>query len=189
MCAVTLLLIALLGLLSGCQTNATRSPYATRGSIPAGSSIQLLKPLTIPAKDNQVFIQDGQATSSSGYNYGYDQYYPFCFFKTHRISKKPQTIHADSFTIQRVYYYETEFVQTKPVRVASLIPVTWIASETYVSPIVLLTVMELSSDKQPFVKKLVCGGGYDLPQFAKLPTIQQIHGVLGELGNLIISRE
>ena len=172
-------------LLYGCLSTQARVSWDNTYGIPANSTISLLQPLTIPAQDTQVFIQYGKAVYSSGYTYGYDQYYPFCFFEVQDIAQAEQTIVADNFTITEVTREETEFVQTTPTRMANLITV----GADYTIPIIVqTTTMKLHSDKQPQIKKLVCGGGFDHPPFAKLPTIKEIEEALGDIAQLTIQR-
>lgn len=172
-------------LLYGCLGTQARVNWDNTYSIPVNSTISLLQPLTIPAQDTQVFIQYGKAVYSTGYTYGYDQYYPFCFFEVQDIAETEQTILADNFTITEVYRDETEFVQTTPTRMASLITVS---GDYGISIIVQTMTMKLHSDKQPGVSKLVCGGGFDLPPFAELPTIKEIEEALGDIAQLKIQR-
>jgi hypothetical protein len=182
---LTFTLLFIMLVLTGCQTNTTRSPWASRGTIPSGSTIHLLQPLTVPARDNQVFIQNGEAAYSKGITYGYDQYYPFCYFELHGLAEGPRTIEKDTFVIQRVYVDETEFVRSKPVKVASLVQVA--SSDDPgggIRLIVQTTVMELHSDNQPSVRRLVCAGGFDFESFAQLPTIKDVNDVLQGIARL-----
>jgi len=180
--AISLLLVSML-LLSGCISQQARVSWQKTYKIPVHSSISLFQPLTIPARHTQVFLQDGKAVYSSGYNYGYDQYYPFCFFEVHDVIETEQTISADRFIITSVHREETEIVQTKPIKLASLI-----VSNDYdtASLIVQTLIMRLHSDKQPGLKRLVCGGGFDSQPFAELPTIEQIEHTLGDIAKLKI---
>ena len=173
------MLLILFALSNGCQRNYVPSPWATRATIPTGSTVQLLQPLTVPPNDNQVFIPNRQVDYSKGLTYGYDLYYPFCFFELHGLSKDPRTIEPDIFTIQRVYRDETEFVQSKPVQVASLGHVAGSAADGGgIRLIVMTTVMDLHSEKQPMVRRLVCGGGFELESFAEPPTMKEVSEAL-----------
>ena len=172
-------------LLYGCLSTQARVSWDNTYGIPVNSTISLLQPLTISAQDTQVFIQYGKAVYSSGYTYGYDQYYPFCFFEVQDIAQAEQTILVDNFIVTEVFQDETQFVQATPTRMASLITV----SANYTVPMIVQTMtMRLHSDKQPQVKKLVCGGGFDHPPFAKLPTIKEIEVALGDIAQLKIQR-
>jgi len=178
---IGLLLIPIL--LSACLNQQARISWQKNHAIPVQSSVILLQPLAIPARQTQVFLQNGKAVYSQGYNYGYDQYYPFCFFEVHDVLETEQTILTDHFTVTAVNREETEFVQTAPIRLASLI----VSNGYDTVPLIVQTlIMRLHSDKQPGVKKLVCGGGFDLPPYAELPTIPQIQQALGNIARLEI---
>lgn len=193
---ILLTAMCLLMVLSACQTNRKFSPRAHSGSIPPGSYLELHQPLTIAAGDDQVFIQESKTVSSGGYSYGFDQYYPFCYMQVADISKQPQIIEPGRFEITRVNQDETEFVQRYPVKVASSAGVTLGHGDVRmlaggggdgggVRLIVVTTVMALTSEQQPAVKRLVCGGGFDLETFADLPTVDQVDAVLGSIATLV----
>jgi len=180
---ITYLLVPFL--LYGCLSTQARISWENTYGIPVNSTVSLLQPLTIPVQDTRVFIQHGKAVYSQGYIYGYDQYYPFCFFEVQNIAEVEQTIQADNFTITEVYRDETEFVQTTPTRMASLINVNIVND---LALIVQTMTMRLHSDRQPGVNKLVCAGGFDSPPFAELPTIKEIEEALGDIAQLKIER-
>lgn len=183
--AALIAFLSILITLTGCQRTYVHSPWASRATIPVGSELRLLQPLTVPPNDNQVFIQDGKASEySTGITYGYDQYYPFCYFELHGLSKEPRIIEEDTFTIRRVYRQETEFVQSKPVRVASLSHIGLSDAGGGARLILQITVMELHSEKQPAVRKLICGGGFDLEFFAETATMKDIEEILQGVAQL-----
>ncbi|MCW8963273.1 MAG: hypothetical protein OQL16_05700 [Gammaproteobacteria bacterium] len=159
---------------TGCQTTQARIAWDKTYGIPVNSKLTLLEPLTIPALGTQVFLQDGRQR-------GYNSYYPFCYFEVLDPKKTEQNIQADSFIITEVYQDETDIVQTTPTRLASL---GTIVAEGTIRMIVRTTVMRLYSERQPHVKKLVCGGGFDHETFAKLPTSQEIVLTLGDIARI-----
>ena len=187
--------IGLLLAMAGCQTNRKISPWAHSGTIPAGSYVELHESLNIATRDDQVFIQDGKTAGPGGYTYGYDQYYPFCYFQVANIDSEPQIIQPGRFEITRIYLDETEFVQRSPIKIASSAGVSLDHGNLRlladgdagggVRLIVETTVMDLSSQQQPSVKRLVCGGGFDLEPHANLPTLDDIDTVLGSIATLV----
>jgi hypothetical protein len=184
--AALMVFLAVLVPSSGCQKTYVHSPWASRATIPVGSELRLLQPLTVPPNDNQVFIQDGNsAPTSGGITYGYDQYYPFCYFELHGLAKESRTIEKDTFTITRVYRDETEFVQSKPVQVASLVLIAGSDGDSGARLILETTVMDLHSEKQPAVRRLVCGGGFDLEPYASPPTIKEVTEVMQGVAQLV----
>jgi len=181
-------LVVLLLLLAsaGCQISQHRVAWEKVYGIPVNSSISLQQSLTIRPRHTQVFLQDGTAIYSRGWVSllsGYDQYYPFCYFEVADISDSEQTISGDTFIITRVYRDETDIVQARPTRLTSQIMVGDDAVGGF-RMIVKTTVMRLSSDKQPEVKMLVCGGGFGHEPFVELPTVDEIRHTLGDIARL-----
>jgi hypothetical protein len=177
--AISWIVFLLLVLTAGCQTTTTRSPWASAGTIPVGSKLHLHKPLVVSARDNQVFIQQNREK--------YDTYYPFCYFELRGITDEARTIQPDTFTINRVYRDETEFVQSQPIRVASLLQFSGAVGSGGARLIVQTTVMDLHSDKQPAVRRLVCAGGFALEYYATPPTMQEITEILQGVAQLTTS--
>jgi hypothetical protein len=151
--------------------------------IPVNSTITLLQPLTIPVRDTQIFLQENRTKPQHGWSGSYDEYYPFCYFEVRDIAETEQVIEPDTFTITDVYLDETEIVQTRPTRLASLIAMGGDA-DGGIQIIVQTTVMRLSSSKQPQMKMLVCGGGFAPAPFAETPKIEEIRRALGDIARL-----
>ncbi|MCW8963272.1 MAG: hypothetical protein OQL16_05695 [Gammaproteobacteria bacterium] len=181
--ASRLVVLLLLLTSAGCQVSQHRMAWEKVYGISVNSSISLQQPLTIRPRHTQVFLQDGAAIYRHGWLSGYDQYYPFCYFEVADIADSEQTISEDTFTITRVYRDETDIVQARPTRLTGQIMVGDDAVGG-IRMIVKTTVMRLSSDKQPEVKMLVCGGGFDHEPFAELPTVDEIRHTLGDIARL-----
>ena len=176
-------IISLLLLLTGCA--AHRDVWNQTYGIPVNSTVQLMQPLTIGIRRNQVILQDGMISDPRSYyavSIDYDQYYPFCYFEVAKSSRSPQTIEPDSFTVTAVYQDEVEVVTKPSTRLMSIPSVGGEAGGA--RSIALLTIMLLHSDKQPQVKKLACAGGFDIESWASLPTLKEIDHTLGEIARL-----
>lgn len=133
-------------------------------------------------------MQEGSTEFEKGLFGGYNDYYPFCYFELDDIAKTEQFIEPDTFTVTRVYRDETDMIVQAPPRVASLISVGGDA-DYGINMIVQTTVMRLHSSRQPKVKMLVCAGGFDLPPFARLPTVEEIRLALGNIATLSLAGE
>ena len=107
---------------------------------------------------------------------------PYCQFTVYRSSedlRRPLTIEADTFVVQRVYRVR-ESVSYGEVRVVA--DTGWTnrgSSERTMS-----TVMELASEKQPAVTRLVCSRWAD-PYPMNHVSIDEIVGSLGDVAEFI----
>ena len=182
-----LLMIFLIVFISGCDTTKHREAWDKTYRIPVDSTVQLFQPLTIRARHTQVFIQNGSTEHPKrlfGLKTGHDEYYPFCYFELADISKSPQMIDPDIFTITEVYQDETQIVSTGSQRLHSPAAVGDGDGDRSLTMVFRLFVMHLHSNKQPHVKKLACTSGYEFDHWAKLPTLKEIHDALGEIARL-----
>jgi len=171
-CIVCLSLTLMLG---GCLSEQSIHKWRQTYGVPIGSTVSLVESLSIPARHTRAFIQDGRLTHHDGYQTGYNQFYPFCYFETARFSSREQTIEPDRFTVVGVGREETQVVSATPVLLASVS-----GGNSSVHMVVELTILTLSSDRQPDVTTLACGGGFQDPGDAELPTIKEIAEVLGK---------
>ena len=93
------LLFVFIFLLNACQTTSYEgkedSPYYR---VPVGSGLTLHQDIEIPPHRVGVYLQDGQIKPLSQIN----RYYPHCKFEVMKIRDIPQTVHADTFMIEKV---------------------------------------------------------------------------------------
>ena len=86
-------------LLMGCQTTSyegnENSPFYL---VPAGSTAQLTRELTVPANQVAVYLQGGEIIPPERIN----QYYPHCKFELHRRQDTAQAVQPDSFEVTKV---------------------------------------------------------------------------------------
>lgn len=172
------IIIPLLGfMLASCQYVPPRDIGSPFFSPPAGSQLRLTRPLTIPANDAGVFIQDGKPQYSS---WRLNRYYPHCDFELHTRASQERVIEPDTFTVIRTVR-ATENVLLAPAIVASFggsgdgPP-----GENY------MTTLYLHSDRQADVFRMTCQHWED-PSEGKHLTVQQIRQTLGDLFVLTIA--
>lgn len=172
---IFLLLLSLA--LAACQYVPPRDIDSPFFSPPAGSLLRLTRPLTIPAHDAGVNIQDGHAQYSS---WRLNRYYPHCNFELHTRANQERVIEPDTFTVTRTVR-ETENALLAPAIVAGFggsgdgPP-----NENY------MTVLYLHSDRQPDVFRMTCQHWED-PSEGNHLTVQQIRQALGDLFILTIA--
>lgn len=183
--------------LVACQTTShvgdEDSPYYV---VPVGSRVILNRQLTIPPDRAGVFLQDGQVVAP-GYTGQLRSYYPHCKFEVRRPMPTAQTINPDEFVVTRVSRQWASAVDSGMLQYAAvnrdmLRPVAAKDGRRRVADSdqdsgpnirAFVTTMELGSDRQPHVARLVCAQwGY--PHEDRHVTIKEIRRALGDLATL-----
>ena len=178
--------IVLLGvfifLLNACQTTRYEgnedSPYYL---VPVGSGLILSQDIEIPPHRVGVYLQDGQIKPLSQIN----RYYPHCKFEVLKIKDIPQTVHADTFMIEKVVQEITDMVDAGGIRLAGIslgIGFNMHAGDA-ASVQTFVTRLRLSSTKQPDVFLLTCGL-WAYPSVGQHVSITEIRKVLGKIFTL-----
>lgn len=171
-------IFALLLLLSGCQSLATRDEDSPFYKVPAGSTLTLNQTITIPAGEVKVYFQDGRLSSAV------NQLDPFCEFEVYDLKDIPQVVAPDTFQI-----YQTSWergyaaVAGQPRLLASLgftIALGGDFSGDKPSPSLHNVRMDLRSTRQPNVLLLSCGHLQDPGILARYLSVNQIRQALGE---------
>lgn len=170
-------LIAFLAL-AGCQPAYLQDGKPNEASpyfeIPVDSKFVLRRELTVPPFQRSVFVQDGKTLAFQNV----DQYSPYCAFTVHTQRATTQTIKPDTFVVTHVsrqYYYSLAMADAQVAQVMQ--------GEDGDSWHVLATVMELQSQAQPDVVRLICAA-WGLPQNRSNVTVQTVRGSLGDIVSL-----
>jgi hypothetical protein len=131
----------------------------------------------------RVFFQGGRLLSAV------NEYEPHCQLRVRDLSEEPRTVHADRFTIDRVFGNFGEIVHNDHIRLAS-------ASAAVIadgggdgdaeSRLIYFYFLGLHADEQPNVTYLVCGGASEEPALARYPSIQDIYTALGDYATLLL---
>jgi len=161
---------------NGCAYQAPKDISSSYYAPPVGSKLQLHSALIIPANDTQVRIQDGKVISSS---WDLDAYYPNCNFELHTRAEVARTVQPDTFMISRVIR-DTENVMLHSPRVVAR------SSENGAPNVDYITIMDLSSPRQPDVMRLTCQHWED-PSDSYHLSIRQIRKTLGSLFTLTLA--
>jgi hypothetical protein len=176
------LLVVCPWLLSACGP-MTIKDTATHTFVPIQDWVlELHQDVTIPPNRTRVFFQDGRVV------YGINEYEPHCQLRVRPISEQPQPVHADRFTIEKVFGTVDSIVSNGAIRLA--------AAGTAVvmggggggdgpSQVIYFYFMGLHSDKQPDVSYLVCGGALNDPALARYPTLQEVRASMGDYATLV----
>ena len=118
------------------------SPYYR---VPVQSTLKLHQPLTIPANQARVLIQNGKILSRSQI----DQYYPHCEFEIRTLKDAAQTITPDSFIVIKV-------ARDMESSLDEIMYASMVADNSGFSLIAYSTLYYLQSDKQPDVLRMTC---------------------------------
>jgi len=170
-------------LLSACGP-MTIKDTTTQSYIPIqGWILELHQNVVIPPGHTRVFFQRGRILNAV------NEYEPHCQLRVRDISEQPQSVHADRFTIDKVFGNFGEVVSNDRIRLAAAGPTVIVGGGgggNGENRLIYFYFMKLHADKQSHVTYLVCGGGSDMPALAKYPTIQDIYNSLGSYATLIL---
>ena len=173
---ILIISILILGCFACANQPVNQEPPAYQ-VIKSGQVLQLNENLLIPPESATVYLQNGAITQGNKI----DQWSPNCRIVVERITENERTIQPDEFVVTGIRYERT-YAANKPVMYASLFDTAEsglpIAEE-------FVIYLALKSDKQPFVKTLVCKHWED-PHNGYHLTMQQIKQALG---NLFIFKE
>ncbi|MFQ5993918.1 MAG: hypothetical protein ACE5K1_02390 [Acidiferrobacterales bacterium] len=139
-------------LVSGCQNFYQEHVFGNENTpyfkVPVGSKFTLKRELSVPAKSDSVYFQQQEIRLW----YNVNIWLAYCVLKTHTKKDVPQTIKPDTFVVQKVYWDWYYQLALAPIQVAQMDRDGGIMEYRVVT-----MVMELFSESQPDVVKLICG--------------------------------
>ena len=140
-------------------------------------SFELYKAVEVPSGRTRIYFQGGRQVR------GVNEFQPHCQLEVNSLLEQTRSLEADVFAVTGVATRSDQVVMGRPaVQVAVLGGFgLWGAGE---SRRMYVYVFGLHSDRQPDVRSLNCGGAFDAPMLAELPTLQEIQEALGEFGTL-----
>lgn len=144
-------------------------------------ALELHQDVVVPPGRARVFFQAGRVVSG-----GINEFKPHCELTVKTLMDEPQTIHADTFSVDRVSRNIQQVVRSERVLLASLLDFQLANGDggNGESMQMHVYIMKLHSAEQPQVQYLVCGGAFDEPALARGPTLQDIAAALGTFGTL-----
>ncbi|HKJ76572.1 MAG TPA: hypothetical protein VKA64_05140, partial [Gammaproteobacteria bacterium] len=95
---LTVSLLSLVVLLTGCQTPQVRDPASPYFAPPVGSRLVLEKAIKVPGGKAAVYIQAGQVLRYTEL----DRYDPHCKFELRTVSPDRRMVDPDTFLIRKV---------------------------------------------------------------------------------------
>jgi hypothetical protein len=172
-------------LLAACGPLLIRNE-AARSYVPLrDASLELHRDAVVPPERARVFFQEGVVQP------GVNEYRPHCELTIRTLVDRPQTIHADRFTVERVSADIVHVVTSGDVVVAVNVDFQLTSGGgggagggDGEGRLMKIYTLYLHSDRQPDVLSLVCGGAFDLPALATRPSIQDIQTALGDYATI-----
>ena len=176
-----ILLVSGLFLLTGCQSigapDSNDPPWYATPQV--GSYIELHQELTAP-RGKRIYIQYGEARPKGEIN----ELEPYCQFYVDRRGvemREPLVIAKDRFMVERVF---------RKRDITGLVRTHYASSDDDMdfgdspSQQTMSTYMEIFSDRQPQVTRLICSRWAD-PSFDNHVRLNEIHENLGDLATLV----
>lgn len=159
---------------------------ATRNYVPLHNArLELHRDVVVPPERARVFFQQGMVQS------GVNEYQPHCELTVRSLVDRPQTIHADRFTVERVSADIVHVVSAGDVVVSVNVDFQLTSGDgggdsggDGEGRQMKIYTLYLHSDRQPEVLSLVCGGAFNLPALASRPSLQDIETALGNYATL-----
>ena len=167
-------ILPLLLMVGACQLASINenvdSPYYPP---PVGSKLILKNDIAIPPDNAGVMLQGGQVMSQRSVN----QYYPNCRLEVNAILPTAQTVKADEFLVTHV---STNSYMVGARDGFVKVGLNLATSNSWFN---YVTIMKLSSERQPQVRSLTCQQWGD-QAFGKQASIQQMRTALGDFFSL-----
>jgi hypothetical protein len=170
-------LILFATLLAGCQSWSQPNPNSSFFRPPAGSTLTLTRPITIPADKLAVYVQDGTLERDAQINH----YRPYCKFELRTRAPDARQVEPDTFTIER-----TRQDIPLAMRDSNLVPVGMDGDG--MKYFIYETILDLRSTRQPEVSRLTCTQ-WQYPPFMQHVTINEMRQALGDLFRLRLPGE
>ena len=167
----TLLVLLVLPGLAACQSAGMQAGFFSN-PVGAGTELELVEPLRVPAGLARVYLQAGEVRRYADI----DQYQPFCYFLMRGPAPLARDIRPTQFTVRSVVLREQDVRLVTPVRVAQ-----WgsVGISDGLGVIALETHMLLDAPDQEGPERLVCSGAFAPPFEAAPIRLEEMRQVLG----------
>ncbi len=170
--------------LGGCASLESRDENLSYVRVPVGSTVEVTREVVVPPGQTRVFLRSDHPSPGAGGDG------VVCDLEVRTLSDGSRPIHPGVFRVTRVQTQPfVEVASREPTRVAAfeLAGGDLAASD---GPLIAPTVhMYLFSPQQPDVMRLSCRGHFDVPAWAKTPSIAQIRRALGDSVRLELAWE
>ena len=171
--AATLLLAACR---AGMQVDAGHTLFRT---LP-GSEFILHADIIIPPGQLRASFQDGKLL------HGASEFEPRCELEIRDFSEEPQTIHAGTYTIEKVRGLDRYVARPKENIQLAAAGALQLGTGTDSQWYMRTYHMKLQSDVHADAPALICGGAYNYAFYVHYPDLQEMLAALGEFATLKI---
>ena len=173
-----LLPVVLLPVLPACQSGLLVATGDNDYRALSASTLVLHHDIRIPPRQSHVVFQGG------AFGYGSGEYAPHCELEVRTVQETAQLVRAGVFDITSVRGI-THYVQRpRRVQLAAACDFRLLADGDSGEWIMLAYHFSLHAAEQPDVIRLICGGAYDFPFYARYPDEQEIRQSLGDAATL-----
>ena len=140
-----------------------------------GSEFILHADIIIPPGQLRASFQGGELLN------GASEFEPRCELELRNFSEEPQTIHAGTYTIDRVLGLDRYVLRPDENILVAAADVLQLASDGGDSQWYMRTYhMRLQSDVHEDAPALICGGAYDYAFYVRYPDLQDMQTALGD---------
>ena len=172
------LLFAIMGL-SACQSGLQVSTGGSNFEKLSATSFVLHQDVRIPPRQAHTAFQRGAREPGAG------EFAPHCELEVRQVLEEAQTVRAGVFDITGVRGF-THYVKRRNKRIQLAAADGFqLASDDSGEWIMQAYHFTLHSDEQPDVMRLICGGAYDFPFYARYPDIEDMQLALGDVGSIV----
>ena len=172
-----MLLLVLLPGLPACQSGLMVADGDDDFQELSARTLVLHRDIRIPARQAHAVFQGG------AFSYGSGEYAPQCRLEVSKVLETAQTVRAGVFEITSITGM-THYVQRpRRIQLAAMGDLQLLADDTS-EWIMLAYHFGLYSEEQPEVTRLICGGAYNFPFYARYPSEQDIRQSLGDSATL-----
>lgn len=142
---------------------------------PVGTVVELHTDVRIAPDRARATIQRGAVSPT-----GVHPFAVWCQLEVRDVLPAPQVVHADTFRVHKVGSETTQVVETDSLQHVAGVDVQNQGS----SDVTRIWHLWLTSERQPNVLRMSCGGAFDAPYWAEFPSVQEIRATLGAVASL-----
>jgi hypothetical protein len=173
-----LLLLLILAGLPGCQSGFQVNTGDGNFQTLSAQTLVLHRDVRIPPRQSHAYFQKSTGAGIGG------EYAPHCELEVRQVLEEAQYVRAGVFEITGIRG-ETHYVQRplKNIQLTAAVGFQLLAEDS-ADWIMQAYHFTLHSDEQPDVLRLICGGAYDFPFYARYPSLEDIQQALGDVASL-----
>ena len=163
--------------LPGCQSGLQVATGDGQFKELSAGTLVLHQDIRIPPRQSHAVFQGGT------FSYGSGEYAPHCELEVRKVQETAQTVHAGVFEITSIRGITHYVRRPHRIKLAAAGDFQLLADDSG-EWIMQAYHFGLYSEDQPNVTRLICGGAYNFPFYARYPDEQEIRQALGDAATL-----